>query len=83
MLVQATATWLAFDSGKLKVKEGLALASFPEIEKYPETELSQKVGSGVRSTLNMLFGSAELCNSAEWPDYFWNRGLEVSKCEFG
>jgi hypothetical protein len=39
MMVQATAMWLAFDSGVLKVSEGLALASFPEIEEYPYTEL--------------------------------------------
>lgn len=36
IMVQATATWLAFDANRLKVSTGLALADFPRIEDYPE-----------------------------------------------
>lgn len=79
MLVQATVVWLAFDADALKVAEGLALARFPEIERYPETELSRQVGAGVRSSLNMLF-STEGSNH-EWPRYFWNRGIELDPCD--
>lgn len=82
MMVQATAIWLAFDSGVLKVKEGLALASFPEIEKYPHTELSQKVAASIRSTIFFLFTESQYPASSTWPHYFWNRGLEIDGCYF-
>ncbi len=55
VMVQATAIGLAFDSGVLKVFEGLALASFPEIEKYPLTDLSKKVAASIRATMHMFF----------------------------
>ena len=82
MMVQATATWLAFDSGVLKVFEGLALAKFPEIEKYPHTELSEKVAASIRSSIYMFFTEPHYPESSNWPKYFWNRGLEVDKCYF-
>jgi hypothetical protein len=44
MMVQATAIWLAFDADILKVTPDLSLARFPEIEHYPDTEISQKIG---------------------------------------
>lgn len=45
MMPQATAVWLAFDSGRLKVAPDISLASFPKIEEYPATELSQRIGA--------------------------------------
>ncbi len=48
IMVQATAIWIAFDSGRLKVSSDLALASFPRIEDYPATELSQRIGASSR-----------------------------------
>lgn len=82
MMVQATAVWLAFDSGLLKVAKGLALASFPEIQNYPKTELSQKVGSGIRSGLNAFFGSSDTpgFSSGDWPTKFWDHGLSIDPC---
>ena len=82
MMVQATATWLAFDSGVLKVFEGLALANFPEIEKYPHTELSEKVAASIRSSIYMFFTEPHYPESSSWPKYFWNRGIEVDRCYF-
>ena len=82
MMVQATAIWLAFDSGVLKVFEGLALAKFPEIEKYPHTELSEKVAASIRSSIFMFFNEPHYPKSSNWPKYFWNHGLEVDKCYF-
>jgi len=73
---------LAFDSGMLKVNKDLALAKFPEIEKYPHTELSKRVASGIRSTLNVFFGSDSYSAPSNWPCYFWNRGLEIDACYF-
>ncbi len=82
MMVQATAIWLAFDSGALKVFEGLALASFPEIEKYPHTTLSQKVAASIRSTIYIFFSEPHYPSSSNWPKNFWNRGLEIDNCYF-
>lgn len=50
MMVQATVVWLAFDAGALKVRKGLSLAQLPEIEHYPDTELSKRVGGAIRSS---------------------------------
>lgn len=82
IMVQATAIWLAFDSGALKVFEGLALASFPEIEKYPQTEISQKVAASIRSSIYMFFSEPHYPVSSDWPRYFWNRGLKIDRCYF-
>lgn len=82
-MVQATAIWLVFDAGVLKVQEGLALAQFPEVEHYPDTELSRRIGGSIRSTLNMLFGSdTHFGKGSDWPSHFWNRGLALQQCEF-
>lgn len=82
MMVQATAIWLAFDSGALKVAKGLALASFPEIEKYPNTELSRKVAASIRASMHIFFTEPHYFTSSNWPSYFWNRGLEIDQCYF-
>lgn len=83
MMIQATAISLAFDAGVLKVARGLALAQFPKIEDYPETDLSRKIGGSIRSTLNMMFGAEDRHSvDNKWSTYFWNRGLEISPCEF-
>lgn len=83
MMVQATAIWLWFDSGKLKIAEGLTLTHFPEIENYPETELSKKVGSSIRASLNTLFGmDSSYDTTSSWPIEFWDRGLVLEPCEF-
>lgn len=82
IMVQATAIWLAFDSGVLKVFEGLALAKFPEIEKYPHTVLSEKVAASIRSSIYMLFTEHRYSDLTSWPKYFWNRGLALDQCSF-
>lgn len=83
MMIQATAVWLALDANVLKVFRGLALAQFPKIEDYPETELSRKIGGSIRSTLNLFFGSDSVHSvDTAWSTYFWNRGLEIDPCEF-
>lgn len=82
IMAQATATWLAFDTGRLKVSAGLALADFPRIEDYPDTEQSQRIAGSIRATLNQMFGETNLMASGtEWPVAFWNRGLELQPCE--
>lgn len=82
VMVQATVVWLAFDADILKVNSNVSLARFPEIEQYPETELSRQIGGGVRSTVNMIFSShMHYSDQSPWPGYFWNRGLAIDKCE--
>lgn len=84
MMVQATAIWVAFDSDRLKVSSDQALASFPRIEDYPETELSQRIGASIRASLNMMFGDGQMMASdGRWPADFWNCGLQLQPCEFG
>jgi hypothetical protein len=81
-LTQATATWLAFDADRLKVSAGLALADFPRIEDYPDTEQSQRIAGSIRATLNQMFGEVDLMASGTgWPVAFWNRGLALEPCE--
>lgn len=82
MMVQATVIWLALDAGVLKVQKGLSLEKFPEIERYPDTEISRKVGGVIRASVNMFFGQEQLYSHASpWPRYFWNRGLALTPCE--
>ncbi|MEG3164721.1 hypothetical protein U1701_08965 [Sphingomonas sp. PB2P19] len=81
-MTQATATWLAFDSDRLKVNEGLALADFPRIEDYPSTEQSIRIAASIRATMNQMFGDVDaMASGSDWPVAFWNRGLELEPCE--
>jgi hypothetical protein len=79
--VQATVVYLAFDAGLLRVKEGLALAQFPEIEDYPLTEISKRVAGSIRATINMFMGQDIFVPKAGWPKEFWNRSYALSPCE--
>jgi hypothetical protein len=83
VLVQAQAIYMGFVLGKLFVKKGLALADFPEVEKYPFTELSKQVGASICASVNMLAGNM-LPKFPEdaWVQYFWQRGLELCPLDF-
>ncbi len=81
-MVQATAMWLAFDADILKVSPDLSLARFPEVQHYPETDISRKIGASIRAGLNGFFGSQiHYSTTYSWPHYFWNRGLAIDPCE--
>jgi hypothetical protein len=68
MMIQATVISLAFDAGMLKVQEGLALAQFPKIEDYPDTEISREIGASIRATLTGFLGKDGLLGSKRhWP----------------
>lgn len=83
VMVQATVVWLAFDSGVFKVTEGQSLAHFTEVERYPDTELSEQVASAVRNTTTMFLSTEpHYPVGSPWPKYFWNRGLQIDACEF-
>ena len=76
---QACAVYLMFVTDCLKIAEGLTLAQFPEVAKYPDTELSRMVAAAVRSTLISMVD--HLAPSPKWPHYFWRHGLDISVCE--
>ncbi|MCL5287362.1 MAG: hypothetical protein M1453_05130 [Acidobacteria bacterium] len=83
VLVQAQAIYMGFVLGKLFVKKGLVLADFPEVEKYPATELSKQVGASICAAVNMVAGTM-LPKYAEdaWVQYFWKRSLELCPLDF-
>jgi hypothetical protein len=83
IFAMATFMHLGFLAGAVRVKEGLVLEKFPEIEKYPSTELSRQVAAGIRVVVLSYLGIAADRNPPPWPQYFWNRGLELDKCDFG
>jgi len=78
--VEATAVYIALITEKLFVFEGLTLARFPEVEKFPDTDDSKLVAASIRSTVNGLWGSE--AGDSYWPGYFWNRGLELEPCDY-
>jgi hypothetical protein len=81
-MTQAHAVWLAFDANRLVVSSELSLAQFPKIDQYPDTEISRKIASGIRATLNQCFGTDGLmASNTTWPVEFWNRGMTLSPCE--
>lgn len=81
-LASATFIYLAFIGDILKVAEGLALADFPKVADYPNTERSKEVAAAVRSTLPLFFGPPSYDLTSPWPDYFWNRGVRLEPCTF-
>lgn len=79
----ATFMYLGFLGDAVKVFENLTLAKFDEIEKYPSTDLSKQIASGIRSFALVFFGRFAEEKPSPWPRYFWNQGLKLEKCEFG
>lgn len=77
---QASAIYIAFCTDMLKVMKGLALANFPAIEAFPETEESQRVAASVRATVSTFSGQFADENAARWVAYFWKRGLTLEPC---
>lgn len=79
----ATFMYLGFLGDAVKVFKDLSLAKFEEIEKYPSTDLSKQIASGVRSFALMFFGRFAEEKPSPWPRYFWSQGLKLEKCDFG
>jgi len=83
VLIQAQVLYLGFLLGKLHVKQGLALADFPEVEHYPKTEKSLKVGASICATVNMVAGNMlPKYSDDSWVQYFWKRSLELNPLDF-
>lgn len=77
---QGNAIYIAFITERLVVNEGLALAEFPKLQDYPDTDLSQRIASGVRAMITGMTGQHQKKLGTRWPDYFWNQGLRLEKC---
>jgi hypothetical protein len=83
VLIQAQAVYMGFMSGKLHVAPGLALADFPEVENYPSTELSKRVGASICAMVNMMAGRMLPKYSADaWVQYFWQRSVDLRPLDF-
>lgn len=83
VLIQAQAIYLGFVLGRLKVKRGLALADFPEVEHYPDTEKSLAVGASICAAVNMLAGTTlPKYPDDAWVQYFWRRSLDLRPLDF-
>jgi|GEM_PF-1031407 len=83
----ANAMYIAFCTNKMRVivddrnsKQDSALANLPAIKDFPKTEESRMVGAGVRASIGVLVTGDNAVT--EWPDYFWNRGLELEACDY-
>lgn len=72
-----------FETGKLKVTQGVDFGDLNEVFKYPDTDESQRVGSAVRATVSAVWGAEQSDDSqSEWATRFWERGFEISDCVF-
>ena len=80
VFVQSTFIYLAFVLDRLKVVEGLALARLPEVERYPETEISRRIAASVRTAVLSFFGKHPNTTRSQWSVEFWNRGYELTDC---
>lgn len=80
VFIQAYAIQAGFAIGKFKVQQGSALANLAELDNYPDTDKALMVGAGVCAAINMIARMGG-DNDTAWPDYFWNRGLELAPCE--
>jgi hypothetical protein len=84
VLIQAQAVYMAFLLDRMRVREGLALAEFPEVEHYPNTEKSLEVGASICATVNMLAGNGlPKYQDDSWVQYFWKRNLDLHPLDFG
>ena len=81
-LIQGVAMDMVFQSElKIQINPGLPLASFPKFIDYPKTELSKRVASSIRSTINLLIANDDITNlNKTWSEYFWNRGFDIENC---
>jgi len=81
-LIQGIALDMVFQSEfKIQINAGLPLASFPKFVDYPKTEISKRVASSIRSTINLLIGNNDITNlSKTWSENFWQRGFEIENC---
>ncbi len=72
---------IALETRRLIAPRDATVQGWRGLAAYPDTDESRKIAAGCRATINVLFGSFNT-NSARpwWPEYFWDRGLELEPC---
>lgn len=85
VFTQAIFIYVAVAQEKIQIASHLPLAKIPEIQKYPDTDLSRQIASGLRATLPLFLDRIMDAENGghEWANYFWNRGLEIDPCMYG
>ncbi len=77
IFVQAAFVYIHFVNDKLRVSAVSALANFPAVQAYPDTDESREVAASIRSLVIAL-----LSRTAEqsWAIAFWNTGRNLGDC---
>lgn len=65
---------------KIKFPADMDLPDFNAVIDSPDSDEAKRAAAFMRSNALMEFGMHEV--SAVWAQYFWNRGYELSPCEF-
>jgi hypothetical protein len=83
MFVQTASLLMQLHTGRVHLTKDTSLVQISEMIKYPITDLSVKVGSVVRATLNGMFGifKPDVAHS-DWAVDFWNQGLLLDNCYY-
>ena len=66
-----------FDIGRLKVNADMPLAKFPEVQHYPNTEISKRVASSIRASVKTYHKIGLLNQDSEWSKQFWNQSYKL------
>jgi len=67
-------------AGTIKFAANLDIPDFNSVIEKPETDEAKRAAAFLRSSSMAEFGLLSLKNI--WPKYFWNRGAELSRCEY-
>jgi hypothetical protein len=79
-IIQTTCEYINLSTGKMQISKDIPKIDFNTIFDYPETDESKRTASFMRASVNATFGCADV--PPTWAEYFWNRGLEIEKCEY-
>lgn len=77
VFMTANAVYIEFITGKLQTTENTSLSKFPEIEDYPNTEISKQIAISTRQAIRILVSYS---GNSTHQKRFWERGLELEKC---
>lgn len=76
----ATVVYSQATLGRIVITKDSPLLKFPEIQDYPQTEISRIMASSARALINGVYGMYMEDKNTSWPTNFWNRGIELEKC---
>ncbi len=76
ILTLANTMLYIFETDRLKVPSGNSLLQLNEITYYPDTDLSRKIASTIRSSMNFFIGQKEFILECDWEKDFWRKAFE-------